>query len=97
MWLAAILLLFLVPVSWIGLLISWPAWMRHFETGEPIEPSYLSTLGLFSFIYVGLQIYMLIARAKDMIEAGEGEMLFSMIFFTILILTGVFVLGRWIL
>jgi hypothetical protein len=97
MWLVAILLLFLVPVSWIGLFISGPAWMRHFETGEPIEPSYLSTLGVFSLTYVGLQIYVLIARAKDMVEAGEGEMLVSMIFFAVLLLTAVVVLGRWIL
>ena len=89
MWLVAILLLLLVPVSWIGLLISWSEWMRHIETGEAIEPSYLYHLGLFSFTYVGLQIFLLISLAKDMVQSGDGEMLVSMIFFTVLILTGI--------
>ena len=89
MWVVALLLLLLVPVSWIGLLISWSEWMRHIETGEVIEPSYLYHLGLFSFTYVGLQVLMLIWLAKNMIEAGDGEMLVSMIFFTVLILTAI--------
>lgn len=91
MWLAAILLLFLVPVSWIGLLISWSEWMQYIETGKAIDPSYLSPLGLFSFTYVGLQIYVLIWQAKNMVEQGEGGTLGSMIFFTVLILTAVIV------
>lgn len=91
MWLVAILQLLLVPISWIGLLISWSEWMRFFETGKAIEPSYLFALGLFSFTYIGLQMYVLIWRAKNMVEQGEGGMLGSMIFFTVLILTGVIV------
>jgi hypothetical protein len=89
MWLVAILLLLLIPVSWIGVLISWSEWMRHIETGEAIEPSYLYHLGLFSFTYVGLQIFLLISHAKDMVQSGDGETLVSMIFFTVLILTGI--------
>lgn len=88
-----ILLFLLIPVSWIGLLISWQAGMLYFETGKAIEPKYLGPLGLFSLGYVGLQIYLLIAQAKDMVDRGEGGILFSMVFFTALILTGVIALA----
>jgi len=91
MWLVAILLLLLVPVSWIGLLISWSEWMSFFETGKAIEPNYLSSLGLFSFAYVCFQISVLVWLAKNMVEQGDGGMLGSMIFFTVLILTAVVV------
>ena len=94
MWLTVILLFLFVPVSWIGLLISWSAWTLYFETGKAIEPSYLGPLGLFSFGYVCLQIYLLIAQAKDMVNRGEGETLFSMVFFTALILMALIVLFR---
>jgi hypothetical protein len=87
MWLTVILLFLLVPVSWIGLLISWSAWMLYFETGKAIEPDYLGPLGLFSFGYVCLQIYLLIAKAKDMVDRGEGPILFSMTFLAVLMLT----------
>jgi len=98
MWLTAILLLVLVPVSWIGLLICWSEWMHFLETGKEVsDPIYRSPLGIFSFVYVGLQILLLVARAKEMIDAGDGGPLFATILQTILLITGVIVVGRWIL
>lgn len=98
MWLAAILLLMLVPVSWIGLLICWSEWMRFIETGKEVSnPFYRSPLGIFSFLYVGLQILVVVARAKEMVDAGDGVPLFATILQMALLITGVIVVGRWIL
>ena len=91
MFLVALLLMLLVPISWAGLLISWSAWMSAFQTGKAIEPSYLFPLGLFSLINIGLQILLLISLMKEMIEKGDGAILVSMIFYVGLMLTALIV------
>jgi len=44
-----------------------------------------------------MQIFVFIARAREIVGGGDGDMLFSMIFFTVLLLTAAIVLVRRIL
>jgi len=44
-----------------------------------------------------MQIFVFIARAREIVGCCDGDMLFSMIFFTVLLLTAAIVLVRRIL
>lgn len=55
MW--VIVLLLLVPFSWIATLLCWIDWQQYLATGvHPLDAMYLHPIGLLSMVYVVLQI-----------------------------------------
>jgi hypothetical protein len=64
MW--VILLLFLVPVSWIATLLCWIDWQYYLATGvHRPDAMYAHPIGLLAIAYVALQVLFLVDLARN--------------------------------